>query len=102
MPDEQGNPTPEEVMAEKMAELEKMKTDLTAERADMAAQRGQTDELNRTMAGLTDAIRTQNQPEPEVDPALEGEYDELDREERREYGDGCPEGKSEVSHPGQA
>jgi hypothetical protein len=76
MPDAQENPTPEEVMAEKMAELEKMKTDLTAERADLAAQRGQSDELNKTMAGLTDAIRQQNQPEPEVDPALEGEFDE--------------------------
>ena len=76
MPDEQGNPTPEEVMAEKMAELEKMKTDLTAERADLAARRGQNDELNRMMVGLTDAIRQQNQPEPQIDPALEGEYDE--------------------------
>lgn len=76
MPDSKENLTPEEVMAEKMAELEKMKTDLTAERADLAAQRGQNDELTRTMAGLTDAIRVQNQPEPVTDPALEGEYDE--------------------------
>ncbi len=76
MPDSQENLTPEEVMAEKMAELEKMKADLATERADMVAQRGQNDELNRTMAGLTDVIRQQNQPEPEVDPALEGEFDE--------------------------
>lgn len=76
MPDAQGNPTPEEVMAEKIAELEKMKTDLAAERADLVAQRDQNDELNRTMVGLTDAIRQQNQPEPEIDSALEGELDE--------------------------
>ncbi len=76
MSDTPGSPTPEEVMAEKMAELEKMKSDLTAERADVASQRGQNDELNRTMAGLTDAIQRQNQPEPTPDPDLEGEFDE--------------------------
>jgi hypothetical protein len=76
MPDEQGNPTPEEVMAEKMAELDSIKADLTAQKADLAAQRGQSDELNRTMSGLTDAIRLQNQPAEVIDPALEGEYDE--------------------------
>lgn len=76
MPDKLENLTPEEVMAEKMAELEKMKTDLATERADLVAQRGQNDELSRTMAGLTDAIQRQNQPEPVADPALEGEFDE--------------------------
>lgn len=76
MPDEQGNPTPEEVMAQKMAELDKIKTDLAAERADLAAQRDQSTELNRTMAGLTDALRQQNQPAPVSDPDLEGEFDE--------------------------
>ncbi len=76
MPDAQGNPTPEEVMAEKQAELKKMQDDLAARENAFAARATQNDELTATMAGLTDAIKLQNQPEPEVDPALEGEYDE--------------------------
>ncbi len=76
MPDAQGNPTPEEVMAEKQAELKKMQEDLTARETAFAVRSSQNDELTQTMAGLTVAIQQQNQPEPEVDPALEGEYDE--------------------------
>jgi hypothetical protein len=76
MPDTQGNPTPEEVMAQKTAELEQMRADIAAERAELAAQRTQNDDLNRTMAGLTDAIRQQNSPAPQPDPDLEGEFDE--------------------------
>ena len=76
MPDAQGNPTPEEVMAQKQAELEKMQADLKTREDAFAARSSQNDELNRTMAGLTDAIRQQNTPDPEPDPALEGEFDE--------------------------
>ena len=76
MPDNNGNPTPEELMAEKQAELKKMQEDLTARENAFATRTSQNDELTATMAGLTEAIQRQHQPEPVVDPALEGEYDE--------------------------
>ncbi len=76
MPDTPGSPTPEEVMAEKMAEMDKMKADLAAERQQLAADRQNNDELNRTMAGLTDAMNNANRPAPPPEPELEGEYDE--------------------------
>ncbi len=76
MPDKPEDPTPEQLMEQKMAELETMKAELSAQKAEITAQRDQSTELNRTMAGLTDAIRQQNTPEPAPDPALEGEFDE--------------------------
>ncbi len=76
MPDKIEDPTPEQLMEQKMAELETMKADLTAQKAEIVAQRDQTTELNQTMAGLTEAIRGQNRPAPEPDPDLEGEFDE--------------------------
>lgn len=76
MPVEPGTLTPEEVMAKKMAELDKMKADLTADRQRMEADRTNTSELNQTMASLTNVLNRANQPAPEPEPELEGEYDE--------------------------
>ena len=75
MPDTPGSPTPEEVMAEKMAELDKMKADMTAERQALATDRANTNELNSTISNLTTALQDANRPAPEPEPDL-GEYDE--------------------------
>ncbi len=75
MPDTPGSPTPEEVMAEKMAELDKMKTELVADRGRLEADRANTVELNSTITNLTTALQDANRPAPDPEPDL-GEYDE--------------------------
>ncbi len=75
MPDTPGNPTPEEVMAEKMAELSKMKTDLEEQGRQLSADRSNQDELNSTISSLTSALQDANRPAPEPEPDL-GEFDE--------------------------
>lgn len=74
MSNEPGSPTVED----KLAELEKLRADVEAERQAMVAQRAQTEELNNTMSSLAAAIAQQNapaEPQYEDDPMPE-DYDE--------------------------
>ena len=81
MADKPGDPTApsdsvEDPVAQKMAEIEKMRESLAADRDALAADRAQTTELNRTMGELAVSIRQQNEPEPEPLEPMPEEYDE--------------------------
>ena len=70
MPDENkpgdGATEVEDPVATQLAEIEKMKEGLEADRQALAQERQQTQELNQTISALNDAIR---QPAPQEEPA---------------------------------